>query len=1639
MSFCPNLSNKQVKTEFDSIVEAVGENMAYYLWNKHEGNYSQISQEVWGNQSEAYNPIYDSVDSVHTMSEESKQALTSYPKEGKFTAKQFMQTMLTQNEFFQEPVQMEIAMKLFEKIAPDAEVFFTTDDDYWMECDGNNVNISLKTFDSLNTYLFGHAFLHELMHPIVRKEAGKGGYLYDTIERIRNEVKSKLTEEELKDNKWYGLEDSKEFASEIFTNPFFRDELVKRYSPKGWRKLLQKILNFLGLKKLGNRVAQNSEYVYNEISKLVDNYTGDPKYDQLVGKSIERYSPNIQSQIQKDAQNQAKRLQLGLNTRLKALKSALNQDAVRIAELQQQIREYEDLLFRGELQQCFIDFIKTSNPLYNNILQRMRKAVMDPNTISNDDLLQVKNDFLDFYGPQIMEFKNNLFVNGYFDNLSPVQKAVVARNLNLIERAHTEIQAKWNVLVKDKAATILRSYAEAHGRSTEEIDRYLDDELNQTDSDLNFYSRFIQSPGRVTDLAISTMHRVLSDCDQRSNRFANQVIQELKTAAASVKRSDILLFFEKDSKGRTTGNLIRPLNYGQFNNEYRDFMVKLNQKYGVLEGEVSALPDDKFIEYHREKEDWLCQHCERKFNESYYRAYAELSYSTRQTLHDINDEIKRITDKVASPTGAKLENLSDAEYARLNDLYRYKRNLANIYDDSGNLKFGDDLKIAKELSKFNKTISAGVSSVFYTQQDIQDLINRKKSELSTEDFKKWFDRNVSITYSQAFSDNLSNLAKTDYGVHYQELQEEKNALLRYGRDTRTPYVDAHRLSTQVKEKIKQIDEEQAIIRESVKGVKSQGVQFKSIAKIEPTQRYYADKAAAQAKGQAYFNKWVQDNHVNGEPASYYTKMVPKNQSDVEFRLNPMNQELSSESPLMNPNFDFSSTETRQPKQSSYDNQEAYDEAVNTPEKRNLYNEVVRVMSEANAKLPWLDTQGAFRLPQKTGDKIDYVFRSKRNMFKALWDYSGDAITIRPDDPGFALDNFASKPGGGQIDFIPTYYIKSLDNPEYISRNLLGIVAEYARMAENYIIKREHQGDFMIIDEALAGRDVIGKNGTVAKNAGNNTRKYKKYNEMLNMRLYGRMFKEFNINVGFAKFKFPIKLWKNMIEYATKLGLGWNRNSIVKSFFQAHLRTITETIGNRYFDAKDLIPAIGQQIALLPKWFVQLGNPNANDFSIALMQHMNIAREFNLTADDLQYNRLFRIGSKYGIMGGWSFIDYFVKTPIIKAIAANFKLDPTTGKFMPKHKFINTYYADNRSEGVKQFKKLKTRWLDCVTSKNGKIVPKQGFEYLADAINDKDSVNLLRHVSEFVTNRIDGKISEEDKTQWMTSILGSAACMHRWYYLFNLDDNFASRYQYNPMIEDYYEARFQSVAKVIWKGVQNLAILMQNLTGSNKEYKKIKSASWYNFRRSLGHLFTVSSSALLLYGLIYPLVFGMKSDDEDDDNLKLRDIVDENSPMRKYIPNWTMQGTAKRIAIGLSAAAEGATQEEYSEYPTVSFKKGKLMPEVPLLTQLDGGDLWSTLTPASGSMEALYNATFGNVFNYKYNFNKVYESGPYAGKTYGARNIYRAIPGLKNLMDFNNVRSTHKLVTKNRPYPFWMMNNLFRKKKVENEEPTEFQF
>ena len=66
----------------------------------NKGNYSTEDNRI-----HYYNPLYDTSDSVYTLSDEVIENLTAYPAEGNYAAKDFMQRMLTSGELFNDPVQ----------------------------------------------------------------------------------------------------------------------------------------------------------------------------------------------------------------------------------------------------------------------------------------------------------------------------------------------------------------------------------------------------------------------------------------------------------------------------------------------------------------------------------------------------------------------------------------------------------------------------------------------------------------------------------------------------------------------------------------------------------------------------------------------------------------------------------------------------------------------------------------------------------------------------------------------------------------------------------------------------------------------------------------------------------------------------------------------------------------------------------------------------------------------------------------------------------------------------------------------------------------------------------------------------------------------------------------------------------------------------------------------------------------------------------------------------------------------------------------------------------------------------------------------------------------------------------------------
>ena len=57
MKICPNLSNPQVKEDFETLVTIFGENEAYYLWDKNGGYFLDRTSE--GDLNTIYTTAYE--------------------------------------------------------------------------------------------------------------------------------------------------------------------------------------------------------------------------------------------------------------------------------------------------------------------------------------------------------------------------------------------------------------------------------------------------------------------------------------------------------------------------------------------------------------------------------------------------------------------------------------------------------------------------------------------------------------------------------------------------------------------------------------------------------------------------------------------------------------------------------------------------------------------------------------------------------------------------------------------------------------------------------------------------------------------------------------------------------------------------------------------------------------------------------------------------------------------------------------------------------------------------------------------------------------------------------------------------------------------------------------------------------------------------------------------------------------------------------------------------------------------------------------------------------------------------------------------------------------------------------------------
>lgn len=1430
-------------------------------------------------------------------------------------------------------------------------------------------------FDLYSPQQIGKTLLHELTHHATVYKYYTNPVFKANIDSLYNEMKSKHKNDIYKGD-LYGLKNSKEFMAESFTNPIFRD-LVLRETTKGnpsiWLRLIKAIIKALGFKTK----EYNATQMINEISDLVSNRSKNPfrllPFSSKLNEEL--LSKSDINNMKKESTIIIQRLMNGLKSRYRSLKSQ-NYTPSLLTKIQQQIDKYEDLITKEDNKLIILDFIEKTDEAFTPVIRRIEKARTNPDSLSNSALEQFKNDFLGFYGFIIDQIDVQLFVKGYLNDIDPeLFNKIKAKMLN-INYNYKYLKGMYDDILKEKVRSTLKKYATEYKFPENIIDEYLDNQLNQTEEDINGFQLAMQTMASTNDLALRIAYRMIKDINNNVKRYSNNKTQDIVRKFDQISRQEALLYFEKDKDGKTTGNLVRDLNYGQMRKDMSDFLKELDAKYGVVDRNYYALDEENFFKYVEEKEKWLKDHVERKFKDSYYSAYNKLSPRTRKAINDINTEISIITADVTDDNGVHLERLSKVNWIRLDEFYNQKRNLGNIYYSDGTKKTGEDLKIAQEISEFHEAAGEGIiTSKKYSSAEVQVKMKEMESKLSPAEYKLWKERNISEQYTQEFIDIIATADSKDMGsdaARVEELQKKRRLLLSLGKNNNRINTDAFKLQESVKQLIQEIDEELTVIRAQNKGPKRtvtvNGVKMfmKDFVEFVPTAEYKYDKEQAISKGDSYYDIWYKKNHYfNGfkmVPNSYYTRMVPKLEGYVEYRMSRMNREMDKNSDLINPKYNFEQNEYYQPKRELYDNTEAYKEATKTEQQKEVYKYITDTMSEAYSKLGYISKPDIYKLPQITGDSVDFMIRN--NPLIGFKNKVLDDLIVRADDVEFSTDNLTQKANGDELEFIPTHFLKQLEKPEYISRNMIGLLSSFCEMAENYKNKLDKQGDFEIIKTMLGNRTFVSKDAirkTQSVKSGEESHTYQKYKDFLEMFLYGQYKKTVQFQVkGLSGKEYNIQLRKasdSVKNYATANNLSNNYAAIGKALMQGLHKSIVEAIGDRYISKGTYFKALGRTLVDIPDMLFHLGDSTHNDYDLALLEHNGIARDVSAKTKDLQYNRGIRLLMKHFLWGGWSMVDYLVKAPVVKAVYADYKYIPDANNFMSKREYIAQYYGNDWNAGQKAFNKIDTFTMnDVYKVKDGVLVIKDEYKDKESIIDNPSLQNSIRNISEFLTNRIDGILSTEDKTRFMTNMISTHVFMHRSFFINNMNDNLLTqKKQYNPYIEDMYESKYISFVK----GISDFAMNVFNYMKYNKEdyqtkKKHMDSVRSYNIRRTL-----VQVALFSLYSLLAAYVLRPFAEKDEDDWL------------RWYL-GYIVAGTAF---------------EERAEYWVLDF-----------LNQIKS---------PSASIAPIENIT--NYYKFATNYDHYFNDddirkGPYKGQPRYQKTIIKSIPGLRGIWESRDIKT-----------------------------------
>jgi len=1174
-------------------------------------------------------------------------------------------------------------------------------------------------------------------------------------------------------------------------------------------------------------------------------------------------------------------IKVGLNTNLKILERNKNTDAHTFNSMKNLINSIDNADAATSaisfLKFAELDVAKTSLKLLD-----ISNAMKNNEDIASSDVMFINRDFLPLY-KSVMDSIRTIYESRDFGIFNSLPKHVVddlVHQVSGINKTIDEMSRTVKSVINYNATKIFASIAdEAKSPTMKEVLK----KSNEVDSDLSSMGVFLGSLQNKRSEHLRALDKMIVDIQTNITKIVatDGTLNDLANSFTNIKRTNPIATYNEFMEhvdGKTTGYITSDLLRGKFNKDISEFRKALAKKYGLTSDYATPSDANDFKQYNEEFDKWKSDHSERMFLPEYYNAKKTLSSEASEALNDAKQNMASFGLAFKNADGIiDTRLMTPADLNAYHELRIIKNNLASTVNLNGDekLKGSIERNIADEISDFYKRINKGIN--YKTKIDLfNETYKNVVKEMSQDDANTWFKNNTKVSFTQEWWDKLTSIEKNPQLPAYDDLYERRKAILNTYRNPDTMEVPAARLESIVNSNgetlanlVKKID--LALNSARIKYGQKPGLQFKDIAKIEPTDEYKkALRAAVQeasmgnTRAVAEFDERTAYTDGNGYRQLYslWTKLSPKDQKDIFNEPNSLWSEMSPDSEYINSNFDPDSSEEGMiPKRSLYDNKHAYDLIQNSPAKKDFHDKLIAGYAKANANYDYIQHPSKYRLAQIPGKFLDRAIRGDRFM-------SGFASAMKDKVKWKAYDNMEGdydtkgdyRIDGSKVRFVPTKYRSMLEDRDSISRDVLGAFAEYYKAAVNFREMSKHSNDIDLLLESIKNLSVRDTSKKEIKGPGQSNI-YNRASNFVSNTVYGdQMANQYNLKILSNTRSISIaKPVRDFINYVRKLMLSGNLFSIVGNFSASAINLKTEATCGIWLNNGGLLKGMRELTMSLPSLIARDNASFSNNKLISFMRAFEVTKSQHRDMQNLHgFSPVKNLLSNFHY-GPYTAGDLVVKGPMMVGVLSNFR--PFEGKFYSREEFITERFPGKRSEGELIFDSIEGNLYDAfkVVDGNLKIDPKY-----ASIMNEK-TWNYVANIVHDLGSKLDGTLTQADKGKLHTDAFASALFLNRGWMQVAAEQRFATK-KYNYRKQQMASGTLMTPgasAKIMMSFLAEKLTEMSkfNLTHLGKMshmQDKYEANDIYNFRKTLGD---ISKLILVAAATLFAKSFVGSSDDD----------------------------------------------------------------------------------------------------------------------------------------------------------------------------------